>query len=186
MTKQPEVLTTLVVPGSGVGSSLFIIFVIDLQPQGLTNDMTKYADDTSLLMPEINTVSLEEEFDHLQVWVQTNKLVINMLKTKEIVFHRPNPRGLVMTQPLSNIERVKLPSCWAFILWITLMRVNKLIICLKYATSGYTFLSDKEARSSKTAITLCFRRYNNISYHICCCLEGICNHCRMQCNTSLS
>ena len=54
--------------------------------------MTKYADDTSLLVPEIKTVSLEEEFDHPQVWAQTNKLVIDMLKTKEIVFHRPNPQ----------------------------------------------------------------------------------------------
>ena len=52
--------------------------------------MTKSADDISLLMPEINTVSLEEEFDHLRIWAQTNKLVINMLKTKEIVFYRPS------------------------------------------------------------------------------------------------
>ena len=69
--------------------------------------MTKYADDTSLLVPEMNTVSLEEEFNHLQVWAQTNKLVINMLKTKEIVFHLPNPGGVVMPPPLTNIERVK-------------------------------------------------------------------------------
>ena len=69
--------------------------------------MTKYADDTSLLVPEINTVSLEEEFDHLQVWAQTNKLGINMLKTKKIIFHRPNPRGLVVPPPLTNIECVK-------------------------------------------------------------------------------
>ena len=47
--------------------------------------MITYADDTSLLLP--NTVSLEEEFNHLRVWAQTNKLVINLLKTKEIVFH---------------------------------------------------------------------------------------------------
>ena len=69
--------------------------------------MTKYTDDTSLLVPEINTVSLKEEFDHLRIWAQTNKLVINMLKTKEIVFHRPNPRGLVMPPPLTNIDCVK-------------------------------------------------------------------------------
>ena len=55
--------------------------------------MTKNADDTSLLVPEINTVSLEDEFDHLQVWVQRNKLVINLLKTRDIVFHGHNPRS---------------------------------------------------------------------------------------------
>ena len=30
-----------------------------------------------------------------------------MLKTKEIAFHRPKPRGLVMPPPLTNIDRVK-------------------------------------------------------------------------------
>ena len=77
-----------IVHGSGVGPSLFIILVIDLRPQGSTNQMTKYVDDTSLLVPEI-TVSLKEEFDHLRVSAQTNKLVINMLITKEIVFTDP-------------------------------------------------------------------------------------------------
>ena len=36
-----------------------------------------------------------------------NKPTINMSKTKEMVFHRPNPRCLVPPHPLSNIERVK-------------------------------------------------------------------------------
>ena len=46
-----------IVQGSGVGPSLFINFVTDLRPQGSTNHIiTKYADDTSLLVPEINTV----------------------------------------------------------------------------------------------------------------------------------
>ena len=59
-------------------------------------------------MLEINIASLEEEFDHIQVWAQRNKLVINMLKTKDIVFHLPIPRGLVMPpRPLTDIERVK-------------------------------------------------------------------------------
>ena len=39
-----------------------------------------------------------------QVWAQTNKPVINMLKTKEIVYHRPNHRGLVIPPPLTNID----------------------------------------------------------------------------------
>ena len=41
---------------------------------------SKYADDTSLLVPEINTVSLKDEFDHLHIWSQANKLVINIVK----------------------------------------------------------------------------------------------------------
>ena len=55
-----------------------------------THDMTEYADHTCLLVPENNTVSLEDEFDHILVWAQTNKLIIKMIKTKDISFHRPN------------------------------------------------------------------------------------------------
>ena len=51
-------------------------------------------------------IEFSNAFDSV-VWAQTNKLNINMLKTKEIVFHRPNPRGLLMPPPLTNIERVK-------------------------------------------------------------------------------
>ena len=49
----------------------------------LTDQMTKYAKDTSLLVPEINTVLSEDECDHPQIWSQSNKLVINILKTKD-------------------------------------------------------------------------------------------------------
>ena len=84
-----------------------------------------------LLSFTINTVREFEwsEFDNLQVWAQTNKLVINMLKTKEIVFHRLNPRGSVMPPPLTNIDRIKFAKLLGFILWITLVRVKKLTIC---------------------------------------------------------
>ena len=95
-----RIVNRSIVHGSDVGLSLFIILVIDLRSQGSTNHTTKYADDTNLLVPKINTISLVDDVDHLQVWAQINKLDIN-------IFHRPNPRGLVMNPHFNNIERVK-------------------------------------------------------------------------------
>ena len=56
-TSGTGIINRSIVQCSGVGPSLFIVLVIDLRPQGSTNHMTKYADDTSLLVSEINTVS---------------------------------------------------------------------------------------------------------------------------------
>jgi hypothetical protein len=40
-------------------------------------------------------------------WSTENKLVINLLKTKEMVFHRPNPRLFIPPPPLSvDIESI--------------------------------------------------------------------------------
>ena len=39
-------------------------------------------------------------------WARCNKLLLNVLKTKEMVFHRPNPRSIVYPAELDGIERV--------------------------------------------------------------------------------
>ena len=49
--------------------------------------MQMYADDADLLVPE----QADVEFNHLKAWAAPNKMVINFQKTKELVFHRPNP-----------------------------------------------------------------------------------------------
>ena len=41
-----RIITRSILQGSGIGPTLFIIFVIDLRPLGLTNHITKYADDS--------------------------------------------------------------------------------------------------------------------------------------------
>ena len=66
-------------------------FIADLRPAGTTNHLVKYADDATLLVPEIHSNSLVEEFSNVQKWAILNKLTISMSKTKEMVFHRPNP-----------------------------------------------------------------------------------------------
>ena len=63
----------------------------------------QYADDTNLLVPELTDVQLSDEFRAIQEWAITNKMVIKLQKTKEIVFKRPNPHltvELITVYPL--------------------------------------------------------------------------------------
>ena len=58
------------------------------------------------LCPEKSPVTVENEMKNIIRWSQENKLLINMLKTKEMVFHRPNPRLYIEPPAMQNIERV--------------------------------------------------------------------------------
>ena len=81
-----RIITRSIVQGSGIGPTLFIIFVIDLRPLGLTNHITKYADDTSLLVPEKADIDITAELQHVLKWAEVNELYINTAKTKELIF----------------------------------------------------------------------------------------------------
>ena len=71
------------------------------------NELFKYADDTTLLVPEHTDTSLEDKFRELKRRTESDKMILNILKTKEIVFHRPDPCLYIPHVPLSDIERVK-------------------------------------------------------------------------------
>jgi hypothetical protein len=58
------------------------------------------------LVPEITDVSLTDEFENIKKWACDNKMIINLSKTKEIVFHRPNPRHSLYPDPLVYIDQV--------------------------------------------------------------------------------
>ena len=74
---------------SSVGPCLYIIYAKDLKPISPVNVILKYADDTTLLVPQNSPTTLEVEFSHILQWSGINKLKLNTHKTKEIVFHRP-------------------------------------------------------------------------------------------------
>ena len=90
---------------SGIGPTFFIICITDLKPISSTNYITKYADDSSLLVPEKYDVDLSEELRNVPKWAEHNKMQVNMDKTKEIVFHRPNARNVLFPSELPGIER---------------------------------------------------------------------------------
>ena len=95
-----------IVQGSGLGPILFIMFAYDLITLDDVNYLLKYADDVTLLNPENSTTSAEDEMANIINWANQNKMFINMIKTKEMVFHRPNPRHTVFPNELVQIQRV--------------------------------------------------------------------------------
>jgi hypothetical protein len=91
-----------IVQGSGVVPTLFIMFACDLKPIDSLNYLMKYADDSTLICPEKYIVLVEGEMAKSVRWSAANKLVINLLKTKEMVFHESNPRLFIPPPPLSD------------------------------------------------------------------------------------
>ena len=47
-----------------------------------------------------------DEFKAIQDWATVNALIINMNKTKELVFHRPHPRKFDLAPHTEGTERV--------------------------------------------------------------------------------
>src|SRR5580692_1126074 len=95
-----------VVQGSGIGPMLYSIMASDLKTMSTINELFKYADDTTLLSPEHTDIDLATEFSIICAWATSNDMIINKSKTKELVFHKPNPRHFLYPVPLDNIERV--------------------------------------------------------------------------------
>ena len=95
-----------IVQGSGIGPTLFVIFAADLKSLDFRNYLLKYADDSTLLCPELSNTSVETEMRHITDWAITNKMMINLLKTVELVFRRPNLNHDILPPPLAGIERM--------------------------------------------------------------------------------
>ena len=69
------------IQGSGIGPTDFIVMASDLRALSRTvNKLFKYADDTTMLVPEHTDVSLEYEFRELKQWSENNKMILNLQK----------------------------------------------------------------------------------------------------------
>ena len=105
----PQPITSSIVQGSGIGPTLWLIMDSDLQPLSDANVIFKYADDTNLLVPlvpENTDCNLAAEFSNIKRWADTNGLIINLDKTKELVLHRPHVTRHNLPQSLTGIEQV--------------------------------------------------------------------------------
>jgi len=78
----------------------------DLHPLSDANVIFKYADDTNLLVPENTDCTLADEFSHIKRWADTNGLIINFDKSKELILHRPHVTRHNLPQSLAGIEQV--------------------------------------------------------------------------------
>ena len=94
-----------IVQGSEIGPCLYIVMESVLNPLSRSNILTKYADDTNLLVPEHTESTLTEEFTYISDWAQQNKMRINIIKTKELVFHRSHPTKFDVPCTLDGIAQ---------------------------------------------------------------------------------
>jgi hypothetical protein len=55
------------------------------------NQLCKYADDTTLIMPQNTIVRADDEFNHVVQWSIRNKLglAVDSNKTQELIFRQP-------------------------------------------------------------------------------------------------
>jgi len=93
-----------VIQGSALGPASYIVTASDLHPVHDRNRICKFADDTYLIAPGINTDTCEDEIQHLQTWAADNNLKLNEDKTKEIVIMAS--RKQAPPPPRPDVERV--------------------------------------------------------------------------------
>jgi hypothetical protein len=107
LESSPLCINRSIIQGSGIGPTLYIILESDLKSKSQINVIFKYADDTNLLVPQHTDIHMKEEFEAIALWASNNKMIINIDKTKEIVFRRPNPRMHIDDViPIFGIEQV--------------------------------------------------------------------------------
>jgi len=94
------------VQGSGIGPIWYAVMESDLCTLSPMNIVVKYADDTNILVPSDSDTDFLEEFDYVKLWADDNKMLINLLKTKEIVFRRPNPGLHITPLPVTEVQQV--------------------------------------------------------------------------------
>jgi len=100
-------ITRSIVQDSGIGPLAYLVYSMDLKTLSQYNSrlIIKFADDTTILVPQYSSVFMEEEFQHVQRWSVANKLQ-TVSKTKEIIFRRQYTSRFTVPQPLPFIEQV--------------------------------------------------------------------------------
>ena len=100
-----RLISTGVPQGSILGPLLFIIFINDLPKSSTFFSTRLYADDTSLTASGSDLDSLLCKINnHLPVvyeWLCSNKLTLNLTKTKFLIFMPPQKESYNLYQPLT-------------------------------------------------------------------------------------
>ena len=99
---------TRVIQGSAIGPASFIVAASDLQPAHDGNALVKFADDTYVIVPAVNSDTSTSELMNVRTWAEENNLKLNCSKSKEIVFTSRGTRGksAAFPPPCLNICQV--------------------------------------------------------------------------------
>ena len=66
-----------IVQGSGIGPVSYVIYASDLRALHTGIAIDKYADDSYLVVPSINSSTIPDEFLHISDWAKANNLKLN-------------------------------------------------------------------------------------------------------------
>ena len=67
-----------------VVAASFVVTASDLRPMHVGNVLVKFADDTYVIIPAVNSDT--SELSHVHDWAEMNNLKLNCQKSKEIIF----------------------------------------------------------------------------------------------------
>lgn len=109
--------------GSQLGPLLFNIFINDVESIGLTGKLTIYADDIALTYGEKSLTELnfkmQNDIDKLLRWTTNNKLKMNELKTKWMIFTTKNKNInlhnfeiIIDKHKLERVKEIKYLGLW--------------------------------------------------------------------------
>jgi len=68
-----------------IGPASYVVTAANLHLVHDGNWIFRFADDTHLVVPGVNTDTCQEEINHIQTWAADNNLKLNRNKMKEII-----------------------------------------------------------------------------------------------------
>jgi len=83
-----------IIQGSALSPVEYVFTASNLHPNSPANRLCKYADDTYLLVPAKNSLSIPQEIQHIYDWATANNLKLNNAKSQDMIVHLPRRRKL--------------------------------------------------------------------------------------------
>ena len=89
-----------VIQGSAIDPASFIVTPSDLQPMDDGNEIVKFADDTYVIVPAVNSDTSTNELINVRTSAEEHNLKLNCSKSKKIVFSSRGARGKPAASPV--------------------------------------------------------------------------------------